>query len=142
MDGQGPAGSRRHFEGGVFFVNLAPLRDPALLLSTIAQCLDLGQRGELTLPAVLKDAFRHKQLLLVLDNFEHLIDAASGVSELLAAAPGLKALVTSRRPLHLHGEAEYPVPPLTLPEPTRSFSLDEGSRSLRQSNFSCSGHGM
>src|SRR5262249_3220824 len=67
----------------------------------------------------LKNDLREKHLLLLLDNFEQILDAAPVVAELLAAAPRLKVLVTSRAPLRLRGEHEFAVPPLTLPDPRR-----------------------
>jgi class 3 adenylate cyclase len=105
------------FLGGVFFVSLAPLTDPALVVSTIAQTLGLreatGQTIEETLIAYLRD----KQMLVVLDNFEQVIEAASVLSDLLFASVSLRLVVTSREPLRLPGEHEYPVPPLALPDP-------------------------
>ena len=103
------------FEDGVFFVALAPLADPGLVGSAIAQALGVRESGERPLLDSLKDYLREKRLLLVLDNFEHLLAAAPVVSELLGANPGLKVLVTSRAVLHLYGEHDYPVPPLALP---------------------------
>jgi non-specific serine/threonine protein kinase len=105
------------FDGGVFFVELAPLRDPDLVDNTIAKALGIkGGHGQPTTEA-LKARLRVKRVLLLLDNFEHIVEAAPFVAELLAAAPGLKALVTSREVLHLSGEQEFPVPPLELPDP-------------------------
>ena len=104
------------FEQGVFFVPLAALRDPALVLQTIAQAFDVREAAGRQLKEQLKDHLRGKQMLLVLDNFEQVIDAAPLLSELLSAAPGLKVLVTSREVLRLSGETDYPVPPLSLPD--------------------------
>ena len=107
------------FRDGVMLVELAPIFDPTLVLPTIAQTLgvqDVGNRPPLD---ALTELLREKRLLLVLDNFEQILPAASGVAELLRACPGLKVLVTSRAVLHLRGEHEYPVPPLGLPEPGR-----------------------
>lgn len=103
------------FADGVCFVGLAPLRDPALLLMAIAQALGLHTAADQSFQASLKTYLREKRLLLLLDNFEHLPAAAPLVGELLAAAPGLKLLVTSRAKLHLYGEHEFPIPPLALP---------------------------
>ena len=104
------------FEHGVFFVPLAALRDPALMLQTIAQAFDVREVAGRQLKEQLKDHLRGKQMLLVLDNFEQVIDAAPLLTELLSAAPGLKVLVTSREVLRLSGETDYPVPPLSLPD--------------------------
>lgn len=103
------------FVDGMRFIPLAPLRDPRLLAATIAASLDL-KGGDHPISETLKDYLRDKQILLVLDNFEHLPEAAPFVAELLAVAPGLKAVITSRALLHIYGEHEYPVPPLDLPD--------------------------
>lgn len=104
------------FEHGVHWVNLAPLRDPERVLPAIAQALDVRERGGDSLQESLSAYLRDKRLLLLLDNFEHLLPAASILSALLASAPRLRVLVTSRASLHLRGEHEYPVPPLPVPE--------------------------
>ncbi len=104
------------FEHGPFFVPLAPLRDPGLVASAIAQTLGVHEAGRQSLLDTLKVSLCNRQLLLVLDNFEHVLAAAPLVGELLAACPGLKVLATSRAPLHVYGEHEYPVPPLALPD--------------------------
>src|SRR6266508_1873801 len=103
------------FKDGVWFVNLAPIGDPNLVAATAAQTLGINESAGRSLLDQLKDYLREKQLLLLLDNFEQVAEAAPLVSELLTVAPGLKALVTSRMPLHLSGEREYAVPPLGLP---------------------------
>ncbi|CAA9458182.1 MAG: hypothetical protein AVDCRST_MAG37-3343 [uncultured Rubrobacteraceae bacterium] len=109
-----------HFPGGVAFVVLASLRDPALVIPTITRSLGLsgaeGQSSHETLHAYL----REKRLLLVLDNFEHLLEAASEVVHLIEVCPGLVVLATSRAPLRVRGEQEYPVPPLALPSSTQN----------------------
>jgi predicted ATPase len=105
------------FRDGVFFVDLAPIRDPELLASTIAQTLNVRETGDQPLIESLHAALREKQLLLVLDNFEQILAAAPRVVALLSAAPRLKALVTSRAALHVSGEQEFPVPPLSVPDP-------------------------
>lgn len=104
------------FEDGVYFVALSPITDPSLVVSTIARNLGVQEAGGLPLLVCLKDHLRDKRLLLVLDNFEQLADAAPVVTELLSAAPGLKVVVTSRAVLHLYGEHDYAVPPLGLPD--------------------------
>ena len=107
------------FADGVFFVPLAPLHDPELILPTIAQAVGVREAGGQSLPGTLHAALRDRQLLIVLDNCEHLLAAAPLVGELLGACPGLTVLATSRAPLHLYGEHEYPVPPLALPDLAR-----------------------
>jgi predicted ATPase/DNA-binding SARP family transcriptional activator len=104
------------FRDGVFFVDLAPVRDADLVAPQILGALGADEQPGRSTGETLKDTVRARQLLLVLDNFEHVTEAGPLVTALLAAAPGLKALVTSRAPLHVSGEHEYPVPPLTLPD--------------------------
>jgi predicted ATPase/class 3 adenylate cyclase len=111
------------YADGVFFVALAPIAEPRLVVSAIAGALGVVEAGGQELAATLKDYLRDRRLLLVLDNFEHLLPAAPLVAELLAACPQIKALVTSRARLRLNGEQEYTVPPLALPPLTDAPSL-------------------
>lgn len=104
------------FADGVFFVALAPTSDPELVASTIAQALGVREQSSQSSIETLKNFLREKQMLLLLDNFEQVVTAAPLVAQLLVAAPALKALVTSREPLHLYGEHEFPVPALTQPD--------------------------
>jgi predicted ATPase/class 3 adenylate cyclase len=103
------------FPDGIFFVPLSLLRDADLVPGTIAQELGLADRGGLTPMAALIDHIRQRRMLLILDNFEQVGDAAPRISELLAAAPELTVLGTSRSALRIYGEREYPVPPLATP---------------------------
>ena len=105
------------FVDGVFFVNLAPLSNSALVVPTIAYTLGLREGGDWPLLERLHTYLRDKQMLLLLDNFEHVVSAALRLVELLADCPKLKALVTSRAMLRVRGEYEFPVAPLTLPDP-------------------------
>ena len=107
---------RDQFADGVCFVPLAPIRDPALVLSAIAQVLDIRESGARPLLEQLKEALRHRQLLLLLDNVEQVVTVAPHLEELLAACPHLKLLVTSRATLHVQAEQIFPVPPLSLPD--------------------------
>jgi predicted ATPase/transcriptional regulator with XRE-family HTH domain len=116
------------FPDGVFFVDLAPLRHPALVISAIAQILEIKENGGQPLINHLKQFLGDKRLLLLLDNFEHLLDAAPLLAELLAAAARLKLLVTSRERLHLRGEKEVAVAPLALPDPTNLPPFDQLSQ--------------
>jgi predicted ATPase/DNA-binding CsgD family transcriptional regulator len=107
---------RDRFGDGVAFVSLAPIRDPELVLPAIAQALDLPEIGNLPLVDQLTAVLRRRQLLLVLDNVEQVVDVAPRITRLLGECPGLKVLVTSRAALRVSGEHEFPVPPLALPE--------------------------
>jgi predicted ATPase/class 3 adenylate cyclase len=107
------------FDDGAWFVALAPVTDPELVASVIAEVLGLAEiRGE-TRPALQRviEHLRDREALLVLDNFEQIINAANVVTEILQAAPGVKIVVTTRAVLRVYGEREYPVPPLGLPDP-------------------------
>jgi predicted ATPase/class 3 adenylate cyclase len=103
------------FADGVWFVRLSRLTDPTLVLATISQTLGLRECGGAPLAETLREYLRAKRLLLVLDNFEQVVDAAAEVGALLDASPGLRVLVTSRTPLRLRGEREYALAPLSLP---------------------------
>jgi predicted ATPase/DNA-binding CsgD family transcriptional regulator len=110
-------GTSGEFEAGVFFVPLAAITEPALVAPTVARALGLtGESGDRPPEELLKSYLRERRALLLLDNFEQVLGAAPLVGELLAAAPGLKVLATSRAPLKLYGEQEFPVPPLSLPD--------------------------
>jgi predicted ATPase/DNA-binding XRE family transcriptional regulator len=103
------------YPDGVVWVPLAALRDPALVLPTLARSAGLGEVMGQDPREVLRRYLHGKRALLVLDNCEHVLDAAADVAELLLACPGLDLLATSRAPLNVRGEQEYPVPPLELP---------------------------
>jgi predicted ATPase/class 3 adenylate cyclase len=103
------------FPDGIWVVRFARLVDPALVLPTIAQTLGLQDLGSRPLEETLRTYLREKHLLLLLDNFEQLTPAVPQIATLLEESPRLKVLVTSRVPLHLRGEKEYPVAPLALP---------------------------
>jgi predicted ATPase/DNA-binding CsgD family transcriptional regulator len=103
------------FEDGAAFVSLAPISDHELVAIAIAQALGLRESKELGAPERIRLALRSKQLLLVLDNFEQIRPAAPYLGEILSWCPRVKALVTSRVPLHLTVEQEYALPPLALP---------------------------
>ncbi len=116
-------GALRHYPDGVYFVELASITDPALVPSTIAQSLSLPDRGGRTTMDRLIDHIGEKRMLVVLDNFEQVLGAATSVNDLLRASPNLALLVSSRSALHLSGEQEYPVPPLGVPDPAHLPSL-------------------
>src|SRR5690349_21996678 len=107
------------FPQGVFLVALEPIADPALLLPTLARTVGARDSDELT------TVLASKELLLVLDNVEHLLDAAPSLSEVLGGAAGLKILATSRTPLRLSGERELQVPPLRVPDPAHLPEIEQ-----------------
>src|SRR5215217_6738040 len=116
------------FEDGVFFVALAPITDPALVASAIAEALGVVEAGDQPLEEGLKGYLHGKELLLLLDNFEQVLGGAPLVGELLSACPKLKVLATSRSVLKVYGEQEYPVPPLELPHPGGLLPIDRLSQ--------------
>jgi predicted ATPase/DNA-binding CsgD family transcriptional regulator len=112
---------RADFPDGVIFVPLAPIVAPELLLPTLARAVGLRDSGERPLFDVVGDILQQRRLLLILDNMEHLAEAAPLFSTLLATCPSVTALFTSRVLLHLSGEHTFPVSPLALPEAPRSL---------------------
>ena len=114
------SGLIERFPGGIHFVPLSPLSNPGLIASVIVQTLGISEAGGQSPLEILKENLQDSlraPMLLLLDNFEHLIQAAPTVAELLVMGPNLKILVTSRAALHVYGEHEFPVPPLALPDP-------------------------
>ena len=113
--------ARRLLEGfpdGVFFVDLSPISDPRLVPDTIASALRFPQESSgRPILEILTDHLRDRTVLLVIDNFEQVLDGAETVATILRTVPRVRALVTSRAPLRLSGEQELPVPPLDLPDP-------------------------
>jgi predicted ATPase/class 3 adenylate cyclase len=117
------------FPDGVFLVDLAQVSDPALVVSTIAATLQIREEGwERPVRESLGEHLRDRRLLLVLDNFEQVLDAASEVAELLRTAPALKVIATSRAPLRVRGEQDVPVPPLDIPDPDELPPLEDLAR--------------
>ena len=116
-----------HYPDGVYFVSLASIQDVHLVAHTIAQALNVKETGSESIFAALKAALQNKHFLLVLDNFEHLLPAAPLISELLAAAPHLTVLVTSREVLRLSGEQNFSVEPLQVPD----FEQEQSATALR-----------
>ena len=119
----------RDFPDGIWFVPLASIRDPALVLSAIAQGLDLRETGHGSLLERVAYFFQRKDALLILDNFEHVVAAAPLVSELLSRCPQLACLVTSRALLRVSGEHAFPVPPLPLPPAAHGTTAERASLS-------------
>ena len=111
------------FDGGVAFVNLAPIADAALVVSAVARSLGVRESADMPFLQAIAEHLRGRgRTLLFMDNFEQVSDAATLVQELLDACPELTVLVTSRQGLHIYGEQEFPVPPLPLPAPGALFS--------------------
>ncbi len=121
----------QQFSGGVHFVPLSALGDPGLIAAVIVQTLGIRGAAGRSPIELLRERLLNSSggpMLLVLDNFEHLMQAASIVAELLVIGPNLKILATSRAPLHLYGEHEFSVPPLALPDPLRVPPVQELSQ--------------
>jgi predicted ATPase/DNA-binding SARP family transcriptional activator len=121
-------GMQSRFPDGVFFAALGAIRDPALIVPSIAGALEVTEGPGQPLIESLKHHLRDREVLLVVDNFEQVVEGAPYMAELLAAAPGLKLLVTSREPLRVSAESEYAVPPLGLPDLERPRDLGSISR--------------
>lgn len=122
------ADALHQFPDGVFFVELTTLTDPDLVLPTIAQALNLPDRGGRTPLERLTDHIGKRAMLLVLDNFEQVADAGTSLGPLLSQCPNLKLIVSSRIVLNVAGEQEYLVPPLRLPDPARLPPIGELAR--------------
>src|SRR5262249_11722965 len=113
------------YPDGAAWVDLTPVRDPDLIASAIAQALGVREAAGRPLREALVEHLRERRLLLVVDNFEHVVAAAPLVAELLAASPAPAGLATSRRRPRLGGERVLPVRPLALPEPDRLPPVEE-----------------
>ena len=114
-----------HFPDGVALVDLAPLKDPALVVPTIARSMGLREEQGQSAGGALRARLVEKRTLLVLDNFEHLLEAAAEVVHLIEACPRVVVLATSRAPLRVRSEQEYPVLPLALPSSARNPTEEE-----------------
>lgn len=112
-----------NFRDGAVFVELASIRDPALVVATVGQALGLREGGDEPFSDLLQSFLRERALLLCLDNFEQLLEAGPSLAELLEA-PELKLLVTSRERLHLQAEHEYSLEPLSVPAVEADLDLD------------------
>jgi predicted ATPase/DNA-binding CsgD family transcriptional regulator/Tfp pilus assembly protein PilF len=110
------------FSDGIRFIPLAATREPDLVIPTIAQTLGLLEMGDRSPMDLLTTHLRERAMLLLLDNMEQVVEAAPRLAVLLARCPRLTLLATSREPLRIAGEQEFPVPPLALPDPGQSLS--------------------
>lgn len=108
---------RDEYRDGVWLMELSNIHEPSLVLQTIVRSFNILERSDTTLESLLKRFLSQRQLLLLIDNFEHLLECAPLVGRLLADAPQLSVMCTSRERLHIYGEQEYPVHPLKLPNP-------------------------
>ncbi|MDQ4043485.1 MAG: tetratricopeptide repeat protein [Actinomycetota bacterium] len=115
------------FPDGVAFVGLAPLGNAALVVPTVAQSLGLRETEGRSSREALHAYLKEKRLLLVLDNFEHVLEIVPEVIALIEVCPNLTVMATSRAPLRVRGEQEYPVGPLGVPDPTRTPLVEEVS---------------
>ncbi|HEV8054410.1 MAG TPA: adenylate/guanylate cyclase domain-containing protein [Candidatus Limnocylindrales bacterium] len=113
------------FDNGVWFISLSPITDPDLVIPTIAATLGLREGRGRPIANILADHLRDRSVLLVLDNFEQLMPAATSVSDLVRAAPRTKLLVSSREALRVMGEQEFPVPPLAVPDRASELRLED-----------------
>jgi len=119
------AGVTGRYPAGVTFVPLALVDGPELVPDAVANALGVVEQADEELVKTLGRSIRGKEMLLLLDNYEHLLAAAPLASNLLAAAPGLSVMVTSREVLRLNGEHEYPVPPLEVPDTASTGTVSD-----------------
>jgi predicted ATPase len=120
----------KQFPGGVCFVGLSAISERGLIASAIAQAVGVRETGNTSPQESWMEYIGElrQPMLLVLDNFEHIVSAAPVVAQMLTAGPKLKVVVTSQAPLHIYGEHEFPVPPLALPDPKSIPALEVLSR--------------
>jgi hypothetical protein len=137
------------FPDGVAFVPLAPIRDPALAVSTIAQAVGVRDMADRSTLDQIRSTLFDANLLLVLDNLEQVLSAAPNIAEILSGCPGVKVLVTSRGALHLPGEHELPLLPLPVLAPNGTTPPDViaelpsgsgGASRVRADGAECSGN--
>src|SRR5918999_2166586 len=112
------------FADGVYLADLSPITNPRLVPAAIARSLMVPEQPGRDVLDSLADHLRDRELLLVVDNVEQVVEAASAVGRLIDGAPRLKVLATSRVPLHISGEQEFPVPPMVLPDLVRSSAVE------------------
>ncbi len=117
------------FAHGVHFIDLAPVDNPDLVVSTIAQGFGVPEKAGEHLLSLLKQHLQDKNALVVLDNFEQVLSSSGQISEILIAAKGIKFLITSREKLNLYGEQDYDVPPLPWNQP--DYEANDAVRLLR-----------
>ena len=123
------------FRDGVLYVTLATITDPSIVVLTIAQAVGLHDTSTESLLEALQRTLRDKEVLLVLDNFEQVLDAAPTLVQLLRACPDVRVLVTSREALHIAGEQQFRVPALARPDPANLPPLPELQRIIRSGGY-------
>lgn len=122
---QAAADALEDYPDGVWFIELAALTDPELVPQTVVQTLSLRERPDHSLTRTLTDSLKSKEILLVLDNCEHVLGAVAELADALRRnCPNVKLLASSREPISISGEAVYRVPPLSLPDPTRVHTVE------------------
>ncbi len=120
--------TRQWHDGAIFFIDLSAIRDPEMVIPSISRALDLKETASKSVAEVLKEHLHTKNWILILDNFEQVSEAAPAIADILINAPDCKFVVTSRQPLHIQGESEFAVPPLSLPKEyagENKISLDD-----------------
>ncbi len=117
-----------HFPDGVPFVSLASIQDPSMVMVAVAAALGLNEFDGSSIEDIVASSLRTSNVLLVVDNFEHVMDAAPALTRMLSRCPQLKAMVTSRSLLRVEGEHAIPVPPLVLPRTNATMTHDEWLR--------------
>jgi predicted ATPase/class 3 adenylate cyclase len=132
---QAAGGLLDEYRDGVFLVELAPISDPRLIPATVADAIGVKAEGRRPALDTLREQVRNREMLLVMDNFEHVVAGATVAADLLDAAPRMRILATSREPLRVAGEQELPVPPLSLPDVGEPADLENLARSEAVSLF-------
>ncbi|HKX25912.1 MAG TPA: AAA family ATPase, partial [Actinomycetota bacterium] len=132
---QAAGGLLDEYRDGVFLVELAPISDPRLIPATVADAIGVKAEGRRPALDTLREQVRDREMLLVMDNFEHVVAGATVAADLLDAAPRMRILATSREPLRVAGEQELPVPPLSLPDVGEPADLENLARSEAVSLF-------
>jgi predicted ATPase/class 3 adenylate cyclase len=132
---QAAGGLLDEYRDGVFLVELAPISDPRLIPATVADAIGVKAEGRRPALDTLREQVRDREMLLVMDNFEHVVAGATVAADLLDAAPRMRILATSREPLRVAGEQELPVPPLSLPDIGGRADLENLGRSEAVSLF-------
>ena len=119
------------FRDGIFFIDLAPIKDASLVLSTVAAAINLHQLPGKPVKMVLAEHLAQRTMLLILDNFEQVLPAGGELVDLIRSAPQLKLIVTSRELLHLSPEIQYTLSPMRLPPTVSSYETIQENEAVR-----------